>query len=67
MMDYETELKDQANFVPDLVCFEEILCSKFEAGLNLNIQEKMSVSGNQSFKEVVHLALRAEKLVLEGK
>lgn len=39
----------------------------FEAGLNLNVWEKMSVTENQSFKEIVQLAFRAEKFVLEGK
>ena len=45
--------------------FEEYLCSKFEEGLNLEVREKMSVSGNQSYKEVVQLALRAKKLTSE--
>ena len=45
--------------------FEEYLCSKFEKGLNLEIREKMSVSGSQSYKEMVQLALRAEKLAIE--
>ncbi|KAH7685678.1 Zinc finger CCHC-type protein [Dioscorea alata] len=65
--EYEAELKELANFVPEIVGGEEALCSKFEAGLNLSIRERMAVTGNQSFKEVVQLALRAEKLVLEGK
>ena len=39
------------------------MCSKFEEGLTLEIKEKMSVSGSQSYKEVVQLALRAEKLI----
>lgn len=37
MIEYKTELKDLANFVPELVGSEEVLCSKFEAGLNLNV------------------------------
>ena len=45
--------------------FEEYLCSKFEEGLNLEIREKMSVSGSQSYKKMVQLALRAEKLANE--
>ena len=44
---------------------EEYLCSKFEEGLNLEIRENMSVSGSQSYKEMVQLALRAEKLANE--
>lgn len=65
--EYETELKDLANFVPEIVGSEEALCSKFEEGLNLSVREKMAITGTQSFKEVVQLALRAEKLVKEGK
>ena len=37
----------------------------FEEGLNLEVREKMSVSGNQSYKKVVQLALRAKKLTNE--
>ena len=44
---------------------EEYLCSKFEKGLNLEIREKMSVSGSQNYKEIVQLALMAEKLANE--
>ena len=54
-----------AEFVPEMTGSEEYLCSKFEEGLNLDIQEKMSVSGSQSYKEMVQLALRAEKLINE--
>ena len=44
---------------------EEYLCSKFEEWLNLDIREKMSISDSQSYKEMVQLALRAEKLANE--
>ena len=54
-----------AEFVPEMVRFEEYLCSKFEERLNLEIREKMSVSGSQNYKEMVQLALRAEKLANE--
>ena len=60
--EYETELKELAEFVPEVINSEDYLCSKFEEGLNLEVREKMSMSGNQSYKEVVQLALRAEKL-----
>lgn len=53
MTEYKTKLKDLPNFVPELVDFEEVLCSKFEAGLSLNVQERMEVTGNQYFKEVI--------------
>lgn len=67
MTEYEIKLKDLANFVPDFLGFEEVLCSKFEVGLNLNFEERMAVTGNQSFKVVMQLALWAEKLVQGGK
>ena len=67
MVEYKTELKDLAAFVPKLVGTEEMLSSKFKGGLNLSIREKMSITGAQSFKEVVQQALRAEKLVQEGR
>ena len=63
--EYETELRELAEFVPEVINSEDYLCSKFEEGLNLEVREKMSVSGNQSYKKVVQLALRAEKLTNE--
>ena len=44
---------------------EEYLCSKFDKGLTLEIREKMSVLGDQSYEEMVQLALREEKLTSE--
>ena len=38
--DYETELRKLAEFVPDMVNFEEYLCSEFEKGLTLEIWGK---------------------------
>ena len=61
MIEYESELRKLAEFVPKLANFEEYLYSKFEKGLSLEIKEKMSISGSQSYKEVVQLALKAEK------
>ena len=58
-------MKELAEFVPKLANFEEYLCSKFEEGLTLEIQKKMFVSGGQSYKEIVQLALRVEKLTSE--
>ena len=63
--EYKTELRELAEFVPEVINSEDYLCSKFEKGLNLKVREKMSLSGNQSYKEVVQLALRAEKLANE--
>ena len=50
---YETELRELAEFVPELASFEEYLCSKFEEGLTLEIREKMSISDGQNYKEIV--------------
>ena len=49
--EYETELRKLVEFVPELANSEKCLCSKFEEGLTLEIQEKMSISGGQSYKE----------------
>ena len=46
MIEYESELRELAEFVPKLANSEMYLCSKFEEGLSLEIQEKMSVSGS---------------------
>ena len=48
-----------------MASFEEYLCLKFEEGLNLEIREKMFIFYNQNYKEVVQLALRADKLTNE--
>ena len=52
---YETELRELAKFVPGLANSKEYLCSKFEEGLTLEIQEKMFVLGGQSYKVVQSL------------
>ena len=62
---YKTELRELAEFVLELANFEEYLCSKFQEGLSLEIREKMSITKSQTYKEVVQLALRAEKLIGE--
>ena len=62
---YKTKLRELVEFVPELANSEEYFCSKFENGLTLEIRKKMLVSGNQNYKEVVQLALRAEKLIDE--
>ena len=55
-------MRELAKFVHELANFEKYLCSKFEEGLTSEIKEKMSVLESQSYKEVVQLALRVEKL-----
>ena len=44
VVEYETELKDLATFVLELVGKEEMLSSKFKGGLNLSIRAKMSIT-----------------------
>ena len=51
-----------SKFVLKLANSKEHLYSKFEEGLFLEIKVKMSITGTQSYKEVVQLALGAEKL-----
>ena len=55
-------MRELAEFIPEAANTEEYLCSKFKDGLNLKVQEKMSVSSNHGYKEVMQLALRVEKL-----
>ena len=62
MTEYEIELRKLSEFVLELANSEEYLCSKFEEGLSSEIREKMSITKTQSYKEVVQLALRAQKL-----
>ena len=58
-------MRELAEFVLKMANSEEYLCSKFEKGLTLEIREKMSISGSQSYKEVIQFALRAKKLTGE--
>ena len=53
MTEYDIELRELAEFVPEMAGSKEYLCSKFEKGLNLEIREKMYVSGSQNYKDVV--------------
>ena len=53
LTEYETEVRELAEFVLEVAGFEEYLCSKFEECLNLEIREKMSVSKSQNYKDVV--------------
>ena len=52
MSEYETEFRELSEFIPELN-FEEYFCSKFEKGYFLEIGEKMSITGIQSYKKVV--------------
>ena len=53
MTKYETELRQLAEFVLEMVGSEEYLCFKFEEGLNLEIRKKMFILGGQNYKEIV--------------
>ena len=58
-------MRELAEFVPEVANSEEYLCSKSEEGLTLKIRENMSMFGSQSYKKIVQLALRTEKLTSE--
>ena len=44
--EYETELRELAEFVPKMANLEEYLCLKFKKGLAFEIREKMSISSS---------------------
>ncbi|EOX93847.1 Uncharacterized protein TCM_002815 [Theobroma cacao] len=54
-------------YVPDLVKSEQDQASYFEEGLRNEIRERMTVIGREPHKEVVQMALRAEKLATENR
>ena len=58
-------MKELAEFVLELTNFKEYLCSKFKEKLSLEIREKMSITVSRRYKEIIQLALRAEKLIGE--
>ncbi|EOX99993.1 Gag protease polyprotein [Theobroma cacao] len=62
--EYETRFNELMLYVPDLVKSEQNQASYFEEGLRNEIRERMTVTGREPHKEVVQMALRAEKLVL---
>ena len=45
--------------------YKEGYITTCEEGISLEIREKISITGSQSYKEMVQLALRAEKLTGE--
>ena len=51
VVEYEIKLRKLVEFVPELANSEECLCFKFEEGLTLEIQKKMSILGGQSYKK----------------
>ena len=65
MTEYETELRELSLFVPEMTHDDKALCAKFEAGLNLSIREKMSITDSCTYKDVLQLTLRAENMTVE--
>ncbi|WRX29419.1 Retrotransposon gag domain - like 10 [Theobroma cacao] len=65
--EYETRFNELMLYVPELVRLEQDQVNYFEEGLRNEIWERMIVTGNESYKEVVQMALRAEKLAIENR
>ncbi|WRX14201.1 zinc finger protein [Theobroma cacao] len=65
--EYETRFKELILYVSDLVKSEQDQASYFKEGLCNEIREWMTVTGRELHKEVVQMALRAEKLATENR
>ncbi|EOY08397.1 Gag protease polyprotein [Theobroma cacao] len=65
--EYETRFYELMLYVPDLVKSEMDQASYFEEGLRNEIRERMTVTGREPHKEVVQMALQAEKLATENR
>ncbi|WRX11508.1 Reverse transcriptase domain - like 10 [Theobroma cacao] len=65
--EYETRFNELMLYVPDLVKSEQDQASYFEEGLRNEIRERMTVTSREPHKEVVQMALRAEKLATENR
>ncbi|EOX94106.1 DNA/RNA polymerases superfamily protein [Theobroma cacao] len=65
--EYETRFNELMLYVPNLVKSEQDQASYFEEGLRNEIRERMIVTGREPYKEVVQMALRAEKLAIENR
>ncbi|WRX30363.1 hypothetical protein QQP08_022850 [Theobroma cacao] len=65
--EYETRFNELMLYVPNLVKSEQDQASYFEEGLHNEIRERMTVTGKEPHKEVVQMALRAEKLATENR
>ncbi|WRX28300.1 hypothetical protein QQP08_020789 [Theobroma cacao] len=55
------------SYVLDLLKFEQDQANYLEEGLRNEIKERMTVTGREPHKEVVQMALRAEKLTTENR
>ncbi|WRX31002.1 Retrotransposon gag domain - like 10 [Theobroma cacao] len=65
--EYEDRFNELMLYVPDLVKTEQDQASYFEEGLRNEIRERMTVTSREPHKEVVQMAIRAEKLANENK
>ncbi|WRX28969.1 Retrotransposon gag domain - like 10 [Theobroma cacao] len=65
--EYETCFNELMSYVPELVRLEQDQVNYFDEGLHNEIRERMIVTGKESYKEVVQMALRAEKLTTENR
>ncbi|EOY20442.1 Gag protease polyprotein [Theobroma cacao] len=65
--EYEARFNELMLYVPDLVKSEQDQASYFEEGLRNEIRERMTMIGREPHKEVVQMALRAEKLSNENR
>ncbi|EOY13520.1 Gag protease polyprotein [Theobroma cacao] len=65
--EYKTRFNELMLYVPNLVKYEQDKASYFEEELRNEIKERMTVTGKEPHKEVVQMALRAEKLATENR
>ncbi|WRX23776.1 Retrotransposon gag domain - like 10 [Theobroma cacao] len=63
--EYEARFNKLMSYVPNLVKTEQDQANYFEEGLRNEIKDRMTVMGKELYKEVVQIALRAEKLGTE--
>ncbi|EOY08615.1 Gag protease polyprotein [Theobroma cacao] len=65
--EYEACFNELMSYVPNLVKTEQDQANYFEEGLQNEIRDRMTVMGKEPYKEVVQMALRAEKLATENR
>jgi len=65
--EFEARFHELSQYVPDLVRNEVDQATYFEGALWTEIQKFMSVSGKDTFDEVVQSTLRSEKLIVDDR
>ncbi len=65
VVEYETELRALSAFAPDYANSAEDMCTRFEEGLRMEIREKLVGTNVERYKDLVQLALKAERLLVE--